>query len=507
MSTTAAQPSTFPRLQTLSARPLAVACVLMAAIASWADVPRIVWQGWRLALLPHPTCMTEVYILDGIAAVARGQTLYPPQDGLPWVFHIYNSLTYLPAGLAGRALGLDIDGLLVAGRMLPFVCGLGLPLLWAWYLRKQASAVWPAWLVAGLMFYYHSSTLTDFFRLRPETPGLLLTMAAWIVAQRRPRRWPLWSALLCVAAIGFKQTFLAAPVAICLQLLVERNARDLGRFVFSGLAFGLAFVLGSWSLLGPGYFRHTVFAMQADPIRPLAASRYFYPILLREHWGLLTAALACALDWLGRRREARALLLYLAVCFIWTSTAHGKVGADVNYHGELSLLMVACVGLALADMLRHAPLAAVAPAGLLAMSVVGPLWQYGPGWNQVCTNRAHPTALGFSLAPPFDDAAPWVERYRGLAEQALIFDNEIGLRVGRPVVQDWLTLTLLLDAGQLDIDDLAEPIRRQAFAAIVFDQNGWDHWTRRLCDEALAAGYRVTLENERLRELRPVVGG
>lgn len=500
---TATTPFTLSHGKAVSPARMAAACLVLVGIVSASDIPRIVWQGWQLALLPHPTCMTEVYILDGMAAVAHGETLYPPQHGLPWVFHIYNSLTYLPGGLAGRALGLDFNGLLIAGRMLPFVCGLALPLLWAWHLRRSTSALWSALLVVTLAFYYHSSTLTDFFRARPETPGLLLTMAAWMTAQHRPRRWPILAALGCVLAIGFKQTFLAAPAAIALQLAAERNYRDLGRFLAACVALGLTLVWGSWALLGRGYFQHTVFAMQADPIRPLTASRFFYPILLREHWGLLAAALACALVWMSRRRAAWPLLLYLAACFLWTSTAHGKVGADVNYHGELSLLMVACVVWALADMVGNASPAALAPAALLCLSVVGSLGKYGPGWNQVCTNRAHPMPFGFSLAAPLDDAAPWVERYRSLAGRALIFDNEIGLRVGRPVVQDWLTLTLLLDAGRLNFNDLAEPVRRQAYAVIVFDQNGWDHWTRRLRETAEAAGYRVTLENDRLCELRP----
>lgn len=501
---TAAALRTNPQVLAVAA-PVRLAAALLVAVGvvAWTDMPRIAWQGCQLALLPHPTCMTEVYILDGIATVARGETLYPEQRGLPWVYHIYNPLTYLPAGMAGRVLGLDLDGLLIAGRTLPLWCGLCLPLAWGWHVRRQTGAAWGALLTIGLVVFYHSSTLTDFFRARPETPGLLLTMTAWMLVQRRPRHWTWAAAVLCVAAIGFKQTFLAAPAAIVLQLVIEKNRRDLVRFVAGCVVFGLALVAGGWAALGHGFFQHTVFAMQADPIRPLAASRYFYPILLREHWGLLTAALAAALVWLSKRRESWPLLLYLAVCFLWTSTAHGKVGADVNYHGELSLLMVACTALAVTEMLQRSSPHALLPAGLLALGVVGPLAQFGPGWNNVCASRAHPQPFGFTLAPPFGDATSWAARYQPFAGQALIFDNEIGLRTGQPVVQDWLTLTLLLDAGRLDIETLAEPIRQQAYQAIVFDQNGWDRWTRQLLETALASGYVKTLENERLCELRP----
>lgn len=479
------------------------ALLALVAVAALSDAPRLAWQGVQLALLPHPTCMTEVYILDGVQAVAHGRPLYPPLEGLPWIYHIYNPLTYLPAGLAGRMLGLNLDGLLVAGRIVPLVSGALLVLLWGWYAARAMGERKAAPFLVALICYYHTATLTDFFRLRPETPGLLLTMAAWMIAQVRPRHWPIWAAALCVAAIGHKQTFLAAPCAVALQLVIERNVRDLCRFAAAGVTLSLALLGGSWLWLGAGFWEHTVFAMQADPIRPLAASRFFYPILLTEHWGLLTAALACGLVWLAQRRRHLPLLLYLAVCFLWTSTAHGKVGADVNYHGELSLLMTAVTALAALDMLQAGAALALAPAVLLAASVLGPLAQWGPGWNQVSTNRAHPQPFGFSLAPPFGDAMPWVDRYRPHAGRALIFDNEIALRVGQPVVQDWLTLTLLLDAGRLEIEALAAPIRQRSYDAIVFDQHGWDRWTRQLRDTAVAAGYRVTLENERLLELRP----
>ena len=92
--------------------------IMIALLAPWTfDAVRVVQQGIQTALAPAATCGTEMHILDGVACVARGEPLYPPIDGLPLAFHLYNPLTYLPAGGIGAALGLDLDGLLVAGRM------------------------------------------------------------------------------------------------------------------------------------------------------------------------------------------------------------------------------------------------------------------------------------------------------------------------------------------------------------------------------------------------------
>src|SRR5688572_6315429 len=72
----------------------------------------VVAQGTRAAMRPVATCETEMHILDGVARIARSEPLYPPIDGLPLAYHLYNPLTYLPAGLAGRWWGLDLDEML-----------------------------------------------------------------------------------------------------------------------------------------------------------------------------------------------------------------------------------------------------------------------------------------------------------------------------------------------------------------------------------------------------------
>jgi hypothetical protein len=162
--------------------------LILLLIVPWCfDATRVYWQGVETAATPVATCLTEMHILHGIQQVAEGNDLYPTIDGLPLTFHYYNPLTYLPTGLAGQWLGLDFDGLLVASRILPLLASLGIAALVGGYIWSRCRDWWLVALAVLMLFFFHSTTLTDFFRNRPETPGLLLTLGGWIVAQLWPR--------------------------------------------------------------------------------------------------------------------------------------------------------------------------------------------------------------------------------------------------------------------------------------------------------------------------------
>jgi hypothetical protein len=369
----------------------AIRCVgLILLIAPWSvDAVRVVHQGFETAVTPVPTCLTEMHIVHGMQQVARGEALYPVVDGLPFTYHLYNPLTYLPAGWAAGWLDLDVDRLLVAGRVLPFCSMFGLLLALAYYVRRQTGDWWAAALCVLMVMFYHSTTLTDFFRNRPETPGLLLTLAGWMVVQLRPRQWPFLAAVLFVAAVAFKPIFLAAPLACGLQLLLQRDHKSLSQLTATCLLLGAALVATSYYCLGQGYLQHTVWAMRACPLNPLAASREFFPVLIHGHWGMLFPAALIAAGWLAAKRHERNLLLYLIVCLLLTSIAHGKQGADLNYHGELSLLMVLTVVTALWHMFRATTVLAWAPLLLLLLGTWMPIFEFGPGWN---VGTSYPTS-------------------------------------------------------------------------------------------------------------------
>lgn len=469
-------------------------------------------DGVDLLLKPFPTCRTELSVLEGIQAVARGQDLYPPFEGLPYVVRIYNPLTYLPAALIGLGRADDFEHLLVLSRILPFISMLALLVIVGVHLRLSSPTgqTWPTSLRWGLpilsvilICVFHSSTLTDFFRNRPEMPALSLSLAAWFVIQRRTSSLnPYLAGALAVAAIGFKQSYISAPVAIALQLLLSRQHRDLLRFVVTLVVLGGGMMLASYLLLGRGYFAHTFFAMASNPIMPLERSAFFYSILAIDHWGVLLPAAIVSVAWLVYKRQEQGLLLYLAVCLLWTSFSHGKLGADINYHGELSVLMVIAVVVGIARMTEEKPRMALVPIALLSIFLGYKAVRYGYGHNRVCFNRIAPTPNCERERPPFGEIAKYQRQFMKIKGDLLVLQDELAVRLGEVVTLDWYMVDLLLKSGFFEIDPLLDVVRERRKATIVLPRRLSNQWLVLLYRTAAARGYRVSYADGKIIVLR-----
>jgi hypothetical protein len=475
--------------------------VLMAVLAGvwWCDGLRVVWQGVATAVEPTPTCLTETHILDGVRCVAERQTLYPAIDRLPLAYHLYQPLTYVPAGLMGRAAKLDLDGMLVAGRCVSLVSMLGILALVGVYVWRVSGNAWCAALAPAMVLYFHSSTLTDFFRNRPETPAILLSLAGWMIAQSRARGWVWLAALAFVGAMSFKPTFVAAPAAVCVQLVIERRFREMAALVSVSAALGAAVVVGGFVFLGEGYFEHTVLAMMSNPFEPIERSVMFYGALARWHWGMLLPASVVCVAWLAYRKACLPLLVYFVVCLAVTTVAHGKLGSDLNYHGELSVLMVLATASGIGLMLRFGSRVAAVPLLLLVIGTGSSFVGHGLGWNGLSLNRMVPRPY-WTAERELPGADEYVARYGEYRGRALILDDEIAVRVGEPVVYDWYALSLLFSTGHASFELLEEMVRDRRYEVIVLTPSHTNEWAQRLRATMAAGGYRLVRRDERVEE-------
>ena len=355
-----------------------IGLLLIVLLFVWScDGVRVVWEGVITALAPVPTCATEMHIVDGVRCVAEGKSLYPPIDGLPLVLSSLSAADVSAGGLDWPHVWLGSRRPAGRGTMISLVKHVGILALAAWYVRRQRQRMGRG-AAPAMLLYFHSSTLTDFFRNRPETPAILLSLAGWMIVQFRPRGWVVLSALAFVGAMSFKPTFVAAPLAACLQLALERQWRAAFQLVGSALLLGAAVVVGSYTLLGRGYFQHTVLAMAANPFEPVERSVMFYSALAQMHWGALLPAAPVSVAWLVYRKAATPLLIYLAVCFGVTTLAHGKVGSDLNYHGELSVLMVLVTATAMGWMFQSRSRIAAVPLVCLIVGTFAAMSNHGP---------------------------------------------------------------------------------------------------------------------------------
>lgn len=500
-----------PDAKPASARYRVAVSLALLALAPWAiDAVRLLAEGFRVARTTFPTCITEVSILDGARCVAEGKSLYPPFGRLPYTIHIYNPLTYLGAGLAGRWLGLDLDGVLVAGKMISFASAIGILAVVAVHVAIRSRDWRMVVLAPTMVVVYHSSTLTDFFRNRPETPGIVFSLAGWALAQHRPRGWTALAAACFALAFEFKQVFLAAPAAVGLALILGRESRPLIRLALATAALVALAMLASRARLGEGYLWHTVFAVASNPRHFIEGATFFYPILVRVHWGLLLPTTLVAAAWLLGRDRRDPLVLYLALCAAWTTWIHSKAGADLNYHGELSLLMVLTVISATSGMIAaRSPMVALT-LGPLILATWLPIARDGPGGNGICPSRILPTPHCTIDGPPFGDMAPYLSRYRGRWADVLSFHDELAVRSGDPMAIDWVLLELLFQRRLLDPRALERLVQERRYPVVVFPASLIFPTLRRLHEASLRAGYIPTFADEEILELtldRPIEPG
>lgn len=474
---------------------------LLAGIVAWGALDAAVVLGTGVELLLHrsPSCPTELYLLEGMQASARGADLYPEISGLPFVLRIYNPLAYAFVGGLSRLLAVDLrdfDRGLVFSRIPSLICSLLICALLAWYVHRQSGSTAIAALTIVLLLALHSSTLTELARNRPEPPALLATLLGWIAAQRRPRGWPAWSAACFAVAFLFKQSYIAAPLAVAIQLAVAREPAQLKRFLGALAVLGGAGL--TWCLVGFGddYLTHAVFALASNPLYVGERVPFFAGVLLRYHWGPFVAlAFAGAVVWLLRRGLARGLLIYIGVCLPWTLLSSSKAGSDLNYYCELSLLLVLALSTALADLRsRDARLLWAPLACLLLYFAVGAALR-GPGWNRVCVERTKPELPCRDAERPRESVLAAAERrYRHTPLPTLYFDEELAVRMHQPVLLDYYLLNQLVGAGflseQIDPQRLVALIRARRYRRLVFPRPG-NHWTARLISEAAASGYRT----------------
>jgi hypothetical protein len=225
----------------------------------------------------------------------------------------------------------------------------------------------------------------------------------------------------------------------------------------------------------------------------------FYSALAWWHWGMLLPAAAACFAWLAYRKACLPLLVYLVVCLAVTTVAHGKLGSDLNYHGELSVLMVLVTASAIGLMLRFGSRVAAVPLLLLVIGTSASIVSHGLGGNGLSLNRMVPQPywMGVNELPAADE---YVARYSEHRGRALILDDEIAVRVGEPVVYDWYALSLLFSGGHVSFEPLEEAVRGRQYEAIVLTPTHTNEWAQRLRETMLVSGYRLTWRDERVEE-------
>ncbi|MFN8178454.1 MAG: hypothetical protein U0167_11005 [bacterium] len=416
-------------------------------------VAAVLRRGFHLLAEPYETSVPEALVLDGARRVAEGRALYGHLGVLPFVVHVYNPLMYVVPGWASRLLGLDLERTLWLGRTISFASSLALSAVLAGFVWKSTGSRRAGALALAGPFVFHASILTDFYRLHPESEGLLFTILGVALTFGR-RAWSLGAAALCFfIAFAFKQSFVAAPVGTLLHLVVSRRRHDAVVFATTLGVLLVVFFTGMGAATRGAYFEDTFLALACNDV----SLRYGLSQMGKScvaSWALLLAALPAAVVVASTRRY-RVLFAYLAVLASWSVYSAGKYGAGLNYFAELWLLLFLFAALAAGERAaRWLPQTAVIVA--LAAHV------------GLHAGRLSDADLGLFA---FSRSDPYVQHFAAHAGPRLILGDRVAVHVGDPEVLDCMLLDELVRKGVIDPAPLLERIRSGYYALVAVPQN------------------------------------
>jgi hypothetical protein len=488
-----------------------------------------------LTVLPHPFEINygEGIVLGVAARFARGEPLYQPVAGYPYLVAAYTPLFYvLLAGLIdlfgpvlwpARALGLG-------GASLAAVC------LYGTVCRERGAR--PA--LPGVLVLAATPWVAQWAAYgRVDMPALGLTAAGvWLAWRSSPGRWRLLLSLFCfLAAFLTKQTYLAAPVATALALALHRPRLGIAYLLgFAALVTGGTLALDRWS---QGMFIQSAVVANANPPDMLWGLRI--PVLwLALTLGLHAAVVVCLLRRLARqhrsdepagrtwrvyatgqsalmgsrtgglemcrlRDQAEALLqtgralpvpltaatLYLAIT-LCQMPAVLKAGSDVNYLLENALAVGLLAGLALPQFPFKPD-----SNGL-------PSWLVPQLWLLVAASAAGmavvDVARAASVLPWAVDRAAWqrhallVERIRRVPGDVLSEDLSLPVAAGKPAVFEPVLYDIFYTTGVVSPVEMTERLTDGRFGLLLLsapmDRPGWEADPQVMWPRAIRAAMR-----------------
>jgi ABC-type glycerol-3-phosphate transport system permease component len=440
-------------------------------------------HGIAALAFPYPLNYGEGPLLDQAVRLQELQNIYPSDlSRPPYVISNYPPLFVLlqaplvwafgPAFLYGRAISL-LCSIAVAGLIAATINTLT---------RDRTASVAGGLTFLAVPFVLHWSSLD-----RVDMLGLALSWGGLYALVRRPdRRGVILAALLLVAAVYTRQTYvLAAPLAALAWLLARGQRRHaLGLVIMTG-GLGLL-LLGVLSVLTEGgFFFHTVTA-NANEFR----------------WGLVTGNLSfmgsfmpllfvggLAFVVLGLRARPAAWWFvgtYLAAA-VATAFLIGKIGSDVNYLLELSAALALAPGSLVG---RYPSRPGVRSALLLALAVQ----------VAIMVQASQFTYARFQAGViQTRDGLARLEEVVDDSNGQVLADEYAGLLPleGRSIYLQPFEMTQLKRDGRWDQGPLIASIERREFPAILIWKPPYaqgvyrERWTREML-ETVDENYRPT---------------
>jgi hypothetical protein len=283
----------------------------------------------------------ECVVAANSMMLARDGTLYYDLNHYPYTVSAYTPVFYLlQAGL--YKLGLPAY---TAGRLISFLAMLGIfVVIWRLVVLYTGGDYYCAWM--GTLLAASSALLLSWGTVgQVDSLAELFALAAFYQYSRyavRGEKTLLWAAGFALLAFFTKQTMLACPASIFVLLWFHRR-RTAIQFGAGLAALAAVLVLSPNAAMHGRFISNTVFAN----LQPYS----FEKMLQHLRFALLSAGplmlVAAAGVRPAIRAGGRALFVYLGLAVAEFVIIAPKIGSDLNYQIESTILLILCASMAL----------------------------------------------------------------------------------------------------------------------------------------------------------------
>ena len=339
--------------------------LLSGALASLAGAVRGIYT---LGDVGYPDSATLLRVRDFI----QSGTLYPDITSPPYLVTLYGPLTYLAFAVvhaAAEDLGIEpvfaLRCFLLASWLLSvFIVG-----AISQRLSDSSLARWLS-ILSGMSILPLANWITqlrgDLLALTASLIGVLLILG------KTENRNIVLAAVLASMAVAFKQTFLAAPLAVIVWLVYDRRWRVT-------IIYLMAFTVSTLCMYGAMLWREPLMLDHLRVLGYLETEYYgaldlikmaaWQPIVLLSLIGVAASIPIC-------RRAMGLVMIYLGLSWTITVLTIPQIGSNVNYFWEPLFVSAVLSGLGLSRLKRAATMAP--PLVILSMILLLVRWSYEP---------------------------------------------------------------------------------------------------------------------------------
>ena len=445
----------------------------------------------------------EGTVLASAWEAAEGRPVYNAVGKPPWVVTVYNPL-FIYLG----AWAFDIAGPVPAAVRAVAVLFLAGTTVLIYLIVLRETRLPKAALVAALFFFASRPFYIRAGYAVTDYPGLFFSLAGLLLWRKGGRAR---IAALAAFALAFmsKQSFLAAPAAAFLSLVLEGKRRETILLFALFAAITGACVAACGLVFGQPYFTNALYYARVTPfhalrgLHRLALAAAFAPVILAG-WAVLA--------WQARRTGSLILPAAYVLFGLLVGLAAGSVGSSIAYFFDLAAALSIVCGLLWARALAAfegswARTAAALAAFQLAVTAAGvlPVAPRRMPWSNV-------KPLGNKTARDLAEDRAVAGAFR--TGTGIVFHRAAGYAIGTRAVEaanDAYKLKQLIGEGVLPADLFTQPIRNRAFSTIIVpkDEGPWHLFSEQL-HEAIEEHY--VLDHESANHLfyvprMPATGG